>query len=144
MCVSPYVGINAANWGTREFMHEASGQGWSTASRPAMSMSSSSPMLTQRAASTPTRYTSFGATAGVLPARSIMNNNLDNAFAGQSASSIPGRSIRRDGRDDPDNPPDPATPVGDIPWVLMVIMAAAYVLWRRRKETAQETKARPE
>jgi len=117
------------------------------ASRPSVSMSSSSAMLPARSGQAAPRYTSFGATDGMLPARSIMNSNMDNAFAEQSAAFAPGRSIRREGRDDPDNPSEPPghdTPVGDVPWILMMLLVAAYVIRLRLHTKVQKKRARTE
>ena len=58
---------------------------------------------------------------------------------GQYNSSFQPRRAKMDERDDPDNPPDPYinTPVGDTPYYLFALLAAAYIAYKHfRKQTA--------
>ena len=91
------------------------------------------------AASTKRKYVrsaSFGMSGGgvSLPAIAITNRNLENNSSVSASSSVP--SQRRSGRDEPDNPADPPgmdTPLGDAPWLLMLLMLVGYVLFRYRR-----------
>ena len=58
---------------------------------------------------------------------------------GQYNSSFQPRRAKMDERDDPDDPPDPYinTPVGDTPYYLFALLAAAYIAYKHFcKQTA--------
>ena len=132
LCLHVVAGAYAVDFSTPIGSREQSGTQWATSQQPAMQMSSSSAYLTSRQS---VGQPSFGSTMGAQPARSIMLDNLDNAFSGGEPGGLH-MSAKRYERDEPTGPSDPPgmdTPVGEVPWIMMLILGAGYCVYRRRR-----------
>ena len=115
---------------------------------PQSSFSSCNRMVTTTsysASSGMTTTSSYRPSSSMMPSGHFSTNvaSVDangHAYApGQYNSSFQPRRAKMDERDDPDNPPDPYinTPVGDTPYYLFALLAAAYIAYKHfRKQTA--------
>ena len=132
LCLHVVAGAYAVDFSKPVDSRGQSGTQWATAQQPAMQMSSSSAYLTSRQS---VGQPSFGSTMGAQPARSIMLDNLDNAFSGGEPGGLH-MSTKRYERDEPAGPSDPPgmdTPVGEVPWWLIVVLAVGNCVYRRRR-----------
>ena len=66
----------------------------------------------------PMASTTYDQTSGSAPFSNRRNATSDDPFGGGTL---------------PNKPAEPGTPVGDMPWALMLILAAGYIAFRTRR-----------